>query len=259
MRKDEYQRIFENEETHWWYVGMKEISKSLLKSLHLNKNAKILDAGCGTGYMLAYLSKFGKTYGIDISPEAIKFCKERRVDNVRQASIDKIPFQDNSFNLVTSFDVLYHQRVKDDIRSLKELHRVLIPQGFLLIRVPAYDWLRGQHDEVVATRHRYTANELERKLTECGFKIKKITYANFFLFPLAILKRFGDRFVASNHSDIHPSGNLLNSLLQGILLTEARLITKINFPFGLSLFCLAEKVNLQNIPKRKEKKQSPNK
>ena len=86
--------------------------------------------------------------------------------------------------------MLYHLNVGDDSAALEEIHRVLRPGGVALIRLPAFDWIRGAHDEVVHTRHRYTRDELSAKLEDAGFRLEHATYANFLLFPLAPAKRY---------------------------------------------------------------------
>ena len=242
MKKEEYQRIFEQEENYWWYLGMRKISEVLLDSVTKSSSLKILDAGCGTGGMMLFLKKFGDVSGIDISPEALKYCQKRGLKQTKKSSIEKILLNDEKFDLVTSFDVLYHQWVKNDLLVLREFYRVLKPGGYLLLRVPAYNWLRGKHDEVIKTRHRYTKNELVQKVKLSGFKILRSSYANTILFPIAFFKRSSERFLPeSKTSDIKPLPKIINNLLTRILYLEAIIITKFSFPFGLSLFVLAQK------------------
>lgn len=243
MKKEEYQRIFELEEKHWWYLGMRKISEALLLPLiEKRKGLKILDAGCGAGGMMIYLQKYGRVWGIDISPEALKFCQKRGLREVKKASVEKIPFPDKTFDLITSFDVLYHRWIKNDMVALKEFYRVLKPGGFLLIRVPAYNWLRGKHDEIVFTRHRYTREELATETRSTGFKILRATYANTFLFPFVVVKRFLERILPeSKSSDVKPVPKIINRLLTWILYFEAILISRFDLPFGLSFFVLAQK------------------
>lgn len=248
MKKEEYQRLFELEEKHWWYLGMKEISLHLLsKTLAHQKNLRILDAGCGTGGMMRALDKFGQVSGIDISHEAINLCRARNLKRVNLASVEKIPFQEESFDLVTSFDVLYHQWVTNDLIALGEYYRVLKTGGYLLVRVPSYNWLRGKHDEIVATRHRYTKGELVQKVKEAGFEIKRATYTNMILLPPAVLKRVLEKFLPrGENSDLVLPSSPVNEVLKKILYLEAFLVSKLDLPFGLSLFVLAKKPSPQN-------------
>ena len=160
MDISEYKNIFENEESHFFYVGNHNMVLSLVKRyLKPGKEIRILDAGCGTGLLAKKLEKFGVVTGIDISPEAILYAKKRGIRAIK-ASVTKLPFKDETFDLVVSIDVLYHQNVENDLNALGEFKRVLKPNGILIVKVPAYNWLRGSHDIVVHTKHRYTLEEL---------------------------------------------------------------------------------------------------
>lgn len=242
MEKAEYEVMFEVEENHFWYRGMKLITEVFLRK-HLPRltNNTILDAGCGTGGAELFLRKFGNTFGVDISPVAISYCKKRGLKNIRQYSIEKLPFADNTFDLVTCLDVICQQEVKKDTRALHEFYRVLKPGGFLILRVPAFDWLRSYHDRLVHTKHRYTRWEVSNLLKEANFGIRKISYVNTFLFPLVVIKRILLRFFPQKHSDVTPLNPFLNKLFLLPLVAESKLIKFIDFPFGVSVIAAAQK------------------
>ena len=161
MNIKEYKNIYLNEETHWWYSGMRSIFLVLIKDyITKGKKLKILDAGCGTGFNMKILSNFGEVYGIDYSKEAIKFCKQNKIKNAKIASVENIPFKDNTFDLVTSFEVLYHKGVKDDKMALKEIVRVCKKDGLIAIRLPAFNILKRKHDEQVYGVRRYDKKQL---------------------------------------------------------------------------------------------------
>ena len=248
MDDSEYENIARLEDKHWWYRGMAAISLSLLAPRvapapdRINRGPlRILDAGCGPGGMLAHLKRFGSTYGVDYHPRAIAHAQTRAP--VARASIEQLPFADSLFDLITSFDVLYHRAVVDDTRALCEFFRALKPGGLLLIRVPALEALRGAHDTVVHTRHRYTAPELSSKLRAAGFQISRLTYANTLLAPLIFLRRKFVNESAHATSDVDLPAPLINRALEAILHLENLFITHTPFiplPFGVSLFALAQ-------------------
>ena len=243
MDKEQYDLLYRLEERHWWYLGMREITSSLL-SQHLKsaRPARILDAGCGTGGMVRYLGRFGAVYGIDIASEAMEGCRKRGVaETVAGGSIERIPFASDTFDAVVSFDVLYHQAVVNDVTALAELNRVLRPGGLLLVRVPAYDWLRCTHDVVVHTRHRYSEGELERKLLAAGFQPRKLTYVNSLLFPIAAAKRLLEGTKRSVIADLEMPPAPINRLLLSALTLEASLVNRVSFPWGLSVVGVASK------------------
>src|SRR5260370_39392094 len=128
---------------------------------------RILDVGCGTGTMLTHLASCGKAAGVDIDEEAIGFCRERGLQDVRLGEAANLPFADGSFDLVTALDVVEH--LDDDVGALVEMKRVLRPDGHILVTVPAHRFLWGDQDEVNMHKRRYTAPELRRRLAESGF------------------------------------------------------------------------------------------
>ena len=215
---------------------MRKIFFNLIKN-RINPGSKILDAGCGTGINMKILKVLGEVHGIDSSEEAINFCKERGINNVTLASIENIPFKNNEFDLVTTFEVIYHKNVKDDLQACKEIHRVLKNKGLVFLRVPAFECLRGNHDKIVHTRERYTKKKLSKLLHEAGFSIEKITYTNTFLFPFV----YGMRKLKTSGSDIEEKNSIKGKVLQKILEFEAFLLSWINFPFGVSLIAIARK------------------
>lgn len=213
----------------------------LRKYLPKNKKLKILDVGCGPGAALLYLAKFGDVIGVDVSDEALKFAKKR--GKVKKGDVSSLPFKNASFDAVACLDVLYHAWVKDNRKALEEIRRVLKPKGIFLLREPAYDWFRSSEDIVDFTKHRFTKDEIEKELSS-SFKMLKITYANFFLFPLAFIKRIPQVIglqKKQNKSDffgIHP---LLNKILFAFINIESKVIAGVNFPFGTSVVAIAKK------------------
>ena len=105
----------------------------------------------------------------------------------------ELPFGDATFDLVTSFDVIYHLGVADDVAALREMRRVLRPGGALFVRVPALERLQSHHDVAVHTRQRYTRAELRRKAEPAGLRVERASYANTVLLPLAAVARLGAR------------------------------------------------------------------
>jgi SAM-dependent methyltransferase len=241
MNLEEYARMFEAEETQWWYVGMRAISFALLGAAGPEAaGRRILDAGCGTGNNLRHLSARGLAVGIDISEEALRFCRTRGVVAAR-GSLLSLPFPDASFDWVTSFDVLYHRWVTDDRAAARELVRVMRPGGLLLVRVPALRGLWGAHDEAVHSRHRYTRPEVKALLEEAGLRVEHATYANSLLLPLVAARRWLDRLTGRQGSDVGFLPAPLEWLFRSALLVEARLLRHVSLPLGASVVALGRK------------------
>jgi ubiquinone/menaquinone biosynthesis C-methylase UbiE len=235
--------MYRAEQSHWWYQGMAAITAKVLERFYApGAGLAILDAGCGTGGGLLFLSRYGSVTGLDLSGHALGFCAERGCREVTRASVMALPFREESFDLVASFDILYFEGI-DDKTALQETARVLRPGGRLMIRVPAFDWLRGTHDAKVSTAHRYTSKELSGKLKTGGFEVEFMSYVNMILFPLALLKRFAEkwRLAAQQDSDLAVDMGAFSGLLRRCLVLESKVIPWLRLPFGLSVVAMAKK------------------
>jgi ubiquinone/menaquinone biosynthesis C-methylase UbiE len=245
MEFDEYAKMFELEDSHWWFRGKRKIAEEVIaKYVSLAPPNRILDVGCGTGGMLTLLRKYGLAIGLDISDFGLHLAARRGPDPLLQGSALTLPFADDSFDLVTGFDVLYHEQVDDDLVALREFHRVCRPGGSLILTDSALNILRGQHDQAYHAMRRYTVSEIRSKVTEAGFRPLKVSYANTFLFPMVLFVRVWKRRfngVASHRSDLYPMPSLLNALLYSIYGFEASLLKHLDLPIGSSIVCVARK------------------
>jgi len=245
MEQAEYRRMFEAEELQWWYAGMRSISLAVLgeplRRLDRRRPLALLDAGCGTGGNLGPLAAFGRAAGIDVSEEALRFCRIRGVPAAR-AGLLALPFPDAVFDCVTSFDVIYHAWVEDDRAALHEMARVLRPGGLLLLRVPALRLLWGAHDRAVHSRHRYTRPEVRALLEGGGLQVLRASYCNSFLFPLLVVRRTLDRLTGRAGSDVAFLPAPLEWAFRRVLEAEARLLGRgHHLPLGASLIALGRK------------------
>lgn len=247
MDAAEYELMYKAEDSHWWYRGMAAIMRAVLERRYARgQGLGILDAGCGTGGTLSWLSEYGRVVGLDFSAHALRYTRMRGHERVVQASVTGIPFAAGTFDLVVSLDVLYFMHVQDEL-ALKEFVRVLVPGGRVLLRLPAYDWLRGAHDRKVSTAHRYTRKEAVDKLRRSGLTPEFMSYANTVLFPAVVVKRVLDRLLsAPPSSDLALDMKSLAPYLGSCLVLESHLIRKSPLPFGLSLVGLAQKPLFRN-------------
>ncbi len=245
MDPREYELMYRVEDEHWWYRGMASITRAIFDRCYgASSQLRILDAGCGTGSAMAtLLPRYGCVTGVDVHPLALQFCRKRGLTRIACASILDLPFASAQFDLVTSFDVLYEKAVDSDLAALREFVRVLVPGGRVFLRLPAYDWLRGRHDDMVHTKKRYTAKEVARLFLQSGLIVEHISFANMFLFPIALLKRFSERLLGfrDGYSDLNASAGLFDAMFEKILKSEATLIARNSLPFGLSVITIGRK------------------
>lgn len=246
MKKEEYIQMSKLESSHWYFKGKQFIISQFLKKIIQNKrNVRILDIGCGTGNISQMLSQFGEVYGIDNSPIAIELCQQKGLTNLYLNDKNKkFPFKDNYFDIVCCFDLLEH--LDNELEILKEVLRVIKPEGFLFITTPAFMFLWSEHDLALHHKRRYTKTNLYQLLESNKLKVQRITYYNFFLFPIAFIYRLYTRIFLRKKMD-NPKSEFfvkipisLNNLLKGILVLEGILLRFINFPWGVSLLCIAK-------------------
>jgi len=233
--------MFRVEETHWWYSALHRlIFQALDAELPEWCKKNILDVGCGTGAILEQLGNPGKNVGIDLAPEAISFCRERGLNNVRQGDICALPFADASFDAVICSSVLYHQWVGDVEGAVREMHRVLRPSGVLLINVPAFPFLHSAHDEAVMTARRFRKWEIRQLLQKQNFEIRRLTYWTTFLFPLAVVARTLGGSKMGRDFDTEEA-SFPQRMFSKIMALERNLLRKISLPFGVALLAVARK------------------
>jgi SAM-dependent methyltransferase len=247
MEREQYAIMARQEDRHWWYTGMRRVALAVLDDvLDGRQGLRILDAGCGTGGTTLALERFGQVVGVELAWEGLEPARERGLSRLARASVERLPFTSASFDAATSFEVVYHLGVANDVRAFEEIRRVLKPGGVFLLRVPAHDWLRGEHDRLVHTRHRYSPDEVRGKLETAGFQVDQLTWANTLLFPPAVAKRLLER-VQGETDDAEPDlwqpPGPVNSVLESAIAVESLAIPRgVPLPFGLSILAVARAV-----------------
>lgn len=240
MQKYLYRDLYNLEEIHWWHKAKREFVSYFLEKNLSSNNSKLLDVGCGTGKNVESFGKFGIVWGMDSSSQAINFCKKRGLKNIVKGSVEKIPFTKAFFDCVTALDVLEHV---DDSSLVKEIHRVLKSDGFLVVTVPAFPMLWSRWDDVLHHKRRYVKNTLNKLLEDNGFKVIKISYMySFLILPAIIIRAFKNLFCKDYYrSDFQLSNTIINSLLGKVVGIEKFFIKSLAIPFGTSLIVVAQK------------------
>ena len=251
MKHEEYERMYRFEDTYWWFVARRHLITTLLDGYYaLEGKLRVLDIGCGTGAMLDDLAPFGDVTGADFAPEALAFCRERGAGNgtnykLTRADVRCLPFQSNSFDVVTAMDIIEH--IDDDKAASREILRVLKPGGRLFVTVPAFPSLWSEHDEALHHYRRYTAPHLKDVFQRVGFAVPRLSYTVTSLFPLIwtyrqLSKRFSKkRPDAEKKADLVEFTGPINSALMLLSQWETRLVQRVNLPFGVTVVCVAQK------------------
>lgn len=233
MQESAYREHFEVEDRHWWYRGRWAVVEALLSRVELPQRPRILDAGCGTGGNLRKFDRLGIATGVEPSPEAVGFCRERGLERVHQAGLESLPLEDGSFDLVAATDVIEH--VDAEQQALRELRRVAAPGGVLLVTVPAYMWLWSEEDVNLHHHRRYTRRRLREAVSEAGWEPLFATYFNSLLLPpIALAKKL--RPSGNEDGDLERTPAALDGPLSMPMRLEARLIGRgIALPAGVSV------------------------
>jgi len=254
MQQHTYAIMDEVEGSHWWFVGRRSILESFLKSIESRLQAasreepakagtqnaiRILDIGCGTGANLEMLSQFGEAEGVDVSDDALEFCRQKGL-NAQKGLAERLPFDDGTFDLTTALDVVEH--LDDDVAGLREMHRVTKKGGFSLIFVPAYMFLWGVQDDVSNHRIRYTKKQIVERLKAAGYMIERATYANWTFFAPILAGRTLMRVTGIKpESENNVNISALNGVFGKLFGAERFWLKNFNFPFGVSIVIVARK------------------
>ena len=234
------------EREHFWFHGFRRFVTPLLdRAVSGTASPRILDCGCGTGNNLRLLRDYGRACGIDLTLSGLTYAKRQGERLVAQASALSLPFSDDVFDLVTSFDVIY---AFDDDRAataLKEMCRVLRPGGALVLNVAALPALRGNHSILGGEVQRYTRSGLRRHLERAGFSVQRLTYTNFSILPMMAAVRFSQRLRQGEHElsdgEMTVPAPPVNLTLAGLLTLESYALRLVDMPLGSSLLTLAIK------------------
>ena len=244
MDRAEYQRMHAVEDRMWWYRGLRrlaagELARALGRSA---ADGPVLDAGCGTGGMLARLGPViaGRpTFGLEFDAVAAALAAAKSGRPVAAGSVHEMPLGDGALAGYLSLDVLCHGGVEPE-RAVQEARRCLKPGAIALFNLPAYGWLLSAHDRRVHNVRRFTRGQVRALLAGHGFRVVKSSYWNTLLFPLMLLHRLTERDDAA--SDVRDFPRWLDALFSAALAIErAAIAAGLSLPFGGSLMIVARR------------------
>lgn len=243
--------LYELEEDNFWFQSRNKIIQNITKKYVKEEDAKFLEIGCGTGFVLQNLNKKFPSFsffGSEIHLEGIKFAK-KRVPNATFIQLDatEMPFE-NEFDAIGAFDVLEH--IDADTAVMKGIYKALKPDGHFIITVPQHQFMWSINDDIAFHKRRYSRIEMLEKLKNEGFTIEYVSSFVFMLFPMMLLSRLtktNNKKKVTKEIIIQEIKNLkVNSMVNAIFIQlmkiDEMLIKKgISLPFGGSLLVVAKK------------------
>jgi SAM-dependent methyltransferase len=241
MESSEYAKLAAFENKYWWHVGRRSIvARQIAKLNRQQHQLNILNVGSGTGGTVELLAKHGKVLNIDRSEEAVRLMQQSGYEAFQMDGANP-PLENDQFDLVAALDVLEH--IQEDETALQEWRRLLKPGGYVLLTVPAYQWLWSGHDVSLGHFRRYSASQLEKLVRAAGLEMCKRSYAITFSFPLIVTFRLLQKLLrpAVPKSSYVELPAIINSLFIGILRIESFFLGAFNFPFGTSVLVVARK------------------
>jgi SAM-dependent methyltransferase len=235
------------ETRHFWFRGFRAFVTPLLQiAAAARPGPRLLDCGCGTGANVEWLGTFGRAYGFDLTEIGLRIGREAGRTRLVRATVTAVPFPTASFDIVTSFDVLYSLQDDDERAAIAEMYRLLKPGGFAIVNVAAMHVLRGDHSVLSREVRRYSREELRARIERAGFVIQRLTYTNATLFPPLALARLiqrrrGLRGESEADAEISVPAAPINAMMTAVMRVEALWLRRFDAPFGSSLLCLARK------------------
>lgn len=243
MEKSLYTDYRRLEETHWWFVGRQKIIAQLLQDKTISRPIRnALDIGCGTGFCTSLVIPMADSVScVEMADEMIEVLEKNGQLRIVQGEWPDVAL-DQTFSLVTMFDSLEH--IKDDRAALKKVESVLEPGGVLLLTVPAYSFLWSEHDDISHHYRRYTKEQMRAAISgSTGLTILRLTYfSTFFFVPIVLFRLIKNAFgLHTKVSDVLTMPKMLNGAMSWLFALERIPLRWFNFPFGISLACIAQK------------------
>jgi SAM-dependent methyltransferase len=256
MEKKQYHTLRDVEDAHWWFRSLNELAVGWIRGVEARGRPRVLDAGCGTGGLLARLAEFADVEGLDASDAAVELARARGVGSVRCDDLNAPTLEPEAYDAIACVDVLYHRGIADDAQALRNLVAALRPGGLLFLHLPAYAWLRSRHDDLVHGVRRYRLAELESLLVASGLEPVHASYRYAPLLPPIALWRLLSRPFHSpagaseeTDSDVGAVPAIVNLPLLGLCRLENRISRRWTLPFGSSVYGVGRKpAGLPTLP-----------
>ena len=187
------------------------------------------------------LESFGRVDALELDEPARGLASRRLGRPVGDAPLPGLPgVERGAYDLVALLDVLEH--VEADEAALRGVAECLVPDGAVLLTVPANPWMWTVHDEHHHHHRRYTEATLRSVIERAGLRVQLVTHFNALLFPPIAAARAWGKWRGQEESDDRMPSPRVNRLLEGVFGLERHLVGRVTLPFGVSLLAVARRV-----------------
>jgi len=179
------------ERRHFWFAARNDIILSTIRGvIGTVSGLRVLDIGCGTGFVTGALERAGMdAWGIDMHHAALMHARPRVRGPLFANRASTLPFFQD-FDLASLFDVIEH--LDDDVGALQQAATVLKPRGCVVVTVPAGQHLWTKYDEVIGHKRRYDRPGLANALRNAGLELVYVGYFS----CLPLLAQRAQRWIA---------------------------------------------------------------
>lgn len=224
--------------SHWYLVGRYRLTLAMCRD-HFPADGWIVDVGCGPGCLMEELPDHDRLLGVDLAARALSYAKAAGHERLTRANVLQLPFATDSMPFVFAQDIIEH--IVEDQQGLSELGRVLKPGGCLFVCVPAFELLRGKHDDLFGHQRRYRVHEIRAKIQRAGLRVLKISYVQALFFPMLLVFRYWKNLAGSEACDFKPMKGPFNAFLTWLVALERHWLRISQMPFGCNIMCVARK------------------
>jgi SAM-dependent methyltransferase len=237
---DEYRRMAEAGERHWWYVATRALLEQLMAP-HLppvGVDTRYLDAAGGSGATGSWMVGRGPTFVDDVDEPSVRFAAQHGY-RPALADLNALPHPDRSFDAVLCVTALCHRMNTDPSATVAELARVTRQGGIVCVMEPGVRRLRRGHDRVTHTARRFSRRDLSDLLTGAGLELVRSTGAYSFLVPPAAVLAVVERGRAA--SDVGRNQSGLGGALGALAKVERTMLRRLDLPAGLSVIAIGRR------------------
>lgn len=244
-----FARLAQLEADNFWFRSRNRIiTRAFRKYLRTPSRPRVLEIGCGTGFVLSALHALNRfeLVGAEQHLQGLAFARRRLPDvEFVQLNARQLPYR-HEYHAIGAFDVIEH--IEEDEQVMASVHAALLPGGLFIVTVPQHAWLWSPADDHARHKRRYSRKELTTKLERNGFRLLYCSSFVSTLLPLMYFSRLRRRGrssaqVGAGDYDELALPRVIDAVMGAMMRVDELLIAAgVRLPAGGSLLAVAEKI-----------------